>query len=807
MAWLVFVLGICSPAGSQQFDPDADTGRKIRVGIYQNPPKVFIDRHERASGLFVDLLQTMAAEEGWQLEYTPCNWSDCLRLLERKQLDLMPDVAFSQARDRRFAFHSTPVVESWSQIYARDESLQRLAQLDGRRVAVLRDSIQMDYLEQMVRGFDLDVELIRTATMRQAFTAVKADKADAAVVNHFFGDFFHHEHGLVKTPIVLQAVELYFVTAEGSNADLLDRIDAHLRRWQNEQNSPYYHALARWMERPPERLLPAYLLWVLGGFSGALLLMAALIMLMRREIRRRTRHLRDSQELLVNSQRLSKVGGWNWDPRRRKMTWTDETYRIHGLDPAEGESDSEALIDRSVACYEAEAGQAVRRAFQRCSEQGEAYDLEVPFTDLTGQAKWVRTVGQPVRDARGRIVRVIGNLMDVTDRRRAEEKRKQAEKQLRLAQKMEAVGQLAGGVAHDFNNLLSVILSYADFLLEGLAADDPARAALEEIQAAGERAASLTRKLLAFSRRQMLEPRVLDLNRVLDDLEGMLTKLLPEDIAIEIVRAVDLGHVRADPSQLEQLIVNLAVNARDAMPHGGRLDFTTANVDFDEDYDEQDDTVPAGAFVMLAVSDNGCGMEPRVRERIFEPFFTTKKRGKGTGLGLATVHGIVEQLGGKVFVYSEPERGTTFKIYLPRIDDALSESGDQQSGGPSTGTETLLVAEDDEAVRRSIERILERAGYTVLTAKDGQEAMRLAREREATIHLLLTDVVLPDAGGDEIATRIEELCPEIRILFMSGYPDDAIAQHGVLDENKLFISKPFSARALRRKIRRVLDGT
>ncbi len=800
-------LGACPIAIGQQARPDTHAGPEIRVGIYQNPPKIFTDQHDRPAGLFVDLLQAMAAEEGWQLEYVSCTWSDCLQLLERGELDLMPDVAFSQDRQALFAFHSTPVVESWSQIYARDPELDRLAELDGGSIAVLRGSIQEDYLEQLVRGFALDVTLIRTATMRQAFAKVAARQADAAVVNHFFGDFFHRQHGLFKTPIVLLSVELYFAAPAGRHAGLLAIIDGHLREWRGEQNSPYYLALARWMDRPAERLVPSYLLWGLGGSLAILLLMAALILWMRREIRRRTRRLRESEDLLATTQRLSKVGGWNWDPEHQRMRWTDETYRIHGLSPGDHDSDTTALIDKSLACYEAESREPVRQAFQRCAEQGESYDIEVPFIDLAGRAKWVRTVGQPVRDAAGRVVRVVGNLMDVTDRRLAEERREKAEAQLRLAQKMEAVGQLAAGVAHDFNNLLSVILSYADFLLEDMATDDPARVGLEEIQSAGERAASLTRKLLAFGGRQMAAPEVLDLNQALSDLEGMLYKLLQEDIAIAIERAPDLGHVRADPCQLEQIIVNLAVNARDAMPLGGRLGFTTANVDFDEHYVEQGRSIPAGAFVMLAVSDTGSGMEPQVRDRIFEPFFTTKQRGKGTGLGLATVHGIVEQLGGHIFVYSEPGCGTNFKIYLPRAEEGLTEPSRAADEGPATGTETLLVVEDDGAVRRSVKRILERAGYTVLTARGGQDALRLVRDRDGAIQLLLTDVVMPGLSGNEVATQIQKLRPGIRILFTSGYPDDAIAHHGVLEAGKRIISKPFSARALRRMVRQVLNET
>src|SRR5438552_6113255 len=342
---------------------------------------------------------------------------------------------------------------------------------------------------------------------------------------------------------------------------------------------------------------------------------------------------------------------------------------------------------------------------------------------------------------------------------------------------MEAVGRLAGGVAHDFNNLLTVILSYSDLLLEDRPPDAPDREDIEQIRKAAVGASALTRQLLAFSRQQVLEPRVLDVNTVVASTEKMLTRLLGEDISLTASLAPALGAVKVDPGQLEQIIMNLAVNARDAMPHGGRLSIETANVDMDESYVRGHPVAHPGPYVMLAVSDTGIGMDAVTQARIFEPFFTTKEAGKGTGLGLATVYGIVKQSGGFIWVYSEPGHGTSFKIYLPRVDEPVARA----VAAPEVvgGSETVLVVEDVAAVRAVAREMLERHGYTVLEAPDGETALRLAGQHPGVIRLLLADVVLPDVSGRQLADQLLELRPDMKVLFTSGYTDDAIVRPGV----------------------------
>jgi len=385
--------------------------------------------------------------------------------------------------------------------------------------------------------------------------------------------------------------------------------------------------------------------------------------------------------------------------------------------------------------------------------------------------------------------------------------RRDAEQRLIQSQRMEAIGRLAGGVAHDFNNLLTVINSYARFIIEELKEGDPIRADAGAIEQAGNRAAALTRQLLAFSRKQVLQPEVLSLNEIVTGLEGMLRRVLREDIDLVVSLAAEPGRVKADPGQLEQVLMNLVVNARDAMPLGGALTIETLGVHLDEEYAATHGTAKAGPHVLLSVSDNGMGMDKETRERIFEPFFTTKAQGEGTGLGLATVYGIVKQSGGNIWVYSEVGRGTTFKIYLPRVDaPATQPRRPKTSRVRISGAETVLLVEDEDGVREVTRRILAAAGYTVVTAASGPEALAICEGDPRKIHLVLTDVVMPQMSGRVFAERLASLMPGIKVVYMSGYTDNAIVHHGVLDEGMEFIAKPFNAADLTQKVREVLDA-
>jgi PAS domain S-box-containing protein len=395
----------------------------------------------------------------------------------------------------------------------------------------------------------------------------------------------------------------------------------------------------------------------------------------------------------------------------------------------------------------------------------------------------------------------IAFVNDISDRKRLEG-------QLLQAQKMEAVGRLAGGVAHDFNNMLTVIAGYNRMILDELSPMDPLRGCAEEVLKAADRAAALTKQLLAFSRRQVMQPVVMNLNTTVLHTEKMLRRLIGEDVELLLILQEDVGNIRADPNHIEQAVVNLALNARDAMPKGGRITVETANVHLDETYARTHMGVKPGDFVMVAVSDTGHGMDAETRRRLFEPFFTTKEKGKGTGLGLATVYGSVKQLGGDIWVYSEPGRGTTFKLYFPRVNElaAVTPAGPPESVR-IPATETILVVEDEEAVRDLTVKILRKLGHTVLSAGNGVEAIEIAKAYSGPIALLMTDVVMPNMSGRQVADELVKLRPDLKVLYLSGYTDNTVVHHGVLEDGVEFLPKPFSREALARKIRDVLGAS
>jgi len=634
--------------------------------------------------------------------------------------------------------------------------------------------------------------------------------------------------------------------------------------------------------------------------------------------------LSKNQKLLVATQQLAKVGGWEWDVEAQAMTWTEETYRIHDLDVEAFTPGSPEHIAASLACYAPEDRPAVLTAFQRCVEEGEPYDLELPFTSAKGRRLWIRTTAKAVT-TENRIVKVVGNIMDITElkqaeqnyqtlfremlngfalheilcdgegrpadyrflavnpafeamtslnasdilgktvlevfpgteprwieiygnvaltgepaffedysgelkkhfevtafrpsvnqfacifaditeRKRAEEERRKLQSQLNQAQKLEAVGRLAGGVAHDFNNMLAVILAHTELALMDADPDDPLQERLQQIQQTTHRSADLVRQLLAFARKQTVAPLILDLNDTVEGMLKMLRRLIGENIDLAWMPGAKLWPVKMDPSQIDQILANLCVNARDAIRDVGKITIQTENVSLDDGYCGNHPECLAGDYVLLSVSDDGRGMEKEILENLFEPFFTTKEVGKGTGLGLATVYGIVKQNEGFITVTSEPGRGATFRVYLPRH---LGEAGEGRPHSSvvslKNGHETVLVVEDEPMLLGIAKNMLERLGYRVLTANTPNESIHVAVQHADEIDLLMTDVVMPEMNGRELSERLLSIYPNLRCLFMSGYTSEVIAHHGVLDAGVPFIQKPFTLQTLSTKLREVLE--
>ena len=504
--------------------------------------------------------------------------------------------------------------------------------------------------------------------------------------------------------------------------------------------------------------------------------------------------------LMKEMGKAAKIGGWEFDAASGKGTWTEEVALIHELDPSVTTN-----IEMGLSFYTDESKARITQAIQDAIGSGKPYVLELELITAKGNHKWVKTIGHPIIE-NNKVVKVRGSFQDITKRKHSDKEREKLQMQLTQAQKMESVGRLAGGVAHDFNNMLGVILGYSELAMVQTDKNQPLHSALREIQLAAQRSADLTRQLLAFARKQTMIPKVLDLNTTVEGMLSMLRRLIGEDVDMVWLPSKKPAVIKIDPSQVDQILANLCVNARDAISDNGKVTVETDDINIRDTSQTQYAAFQPGKYVVLAVSDNGCGMDEETQRKLFEPFFTTKDLGKGTGLGLASVYGIVKQNNGFINVYSELGLGTTFKIYLPLYKSEEEPLSKRDLIDPAMrGTETILLVEDEPTVLRLTARMLEHLGYNVLKTDNPAEAIDLAGIHGGEIQLLVTDVVMPEINGRALEKRILSVIPGLKSLFMSGYTSDVIARHGVLDEGVIFIQKPFNTHNLAAKIREALN--
>ncbi len=514
--------------------------------------------------------------------------------------------------------------------------------------------------------------------------------------------------------------------------------------------------------------------------------------------------LKETERRLREAQKMTNLGFWFWDVHSGEVEWTDEVYKIFRLDPDEFTPQIDSI--QALSPWP-EDHQRDRELIQKAMENDEPGAYEQKFFFPDGSIGHYYSTFEGVYDDQGKLAAIKGTVQDITGKKRAEEEKQKMEKQLAQAQKMESVGRLAGGVAHDFNNMLSIILGNAEIIMEDIDPLSPLVKNLEEILKAADRSAGLTRQLLAFARRQTINPQILDLNHVIHDMLNMLKRLIGEDIDLTWQPARNLRSVKIDPSQIDQILANLCVNARDAIKGVGKVTIQTDHIVFDDAYCRQHPGSNPGDHVMMAITDNGSGMEKKTLDNLFEPFFTTKDLGQGTGLGLATVYGIVKQNKGFIDVSSQPGKGTTFRIYFPAYSKMIISKQKPLAKASRTGNETILLVEDEKPLLKMAQAILERLGYTVFAAYSPHQAISIVKDPGITaIDLLITDVILPEMNGRDLSKKLLSLRPGLKCLFMSGYTDNVIAHHGVLDAGVQFINKPFSKQDLAAKVRDVLDG-
>jgi PAS domain S-box-containing protein len=512
--------------------------------------------------------------------------------------------------------------------------------------------------------------------------------------------------------------------------------------------------------------------------------------------------IREREALLDKAECIAEMGTWIWDLPTNAVSWSQQLFRILGYDPARDVASVEAWFQ---AIHPDDIAH-VRAASERTAATSDTRAVPFRVRWRSGEVRECIVDGVPVRDADGRVVRIVGTVLDLTERRRVERELRRLEEDLLHSQKLDAIGRLAGGVAHDFNNMLTAILGHVELATRAAQPGALVLEHLQQVQAAAERAAGLTRQLLTFARKQVIQPVVLEPNVLVQDLVKLLRPLLNENIELKVLLGADVWPLRIDRGQFELLLVNLAVNARDAMPGGGRITIETENLVLDEEACRHRQGVAPGEYVQIIVTDTGHGMDAATRQHVFEPFFTTKAAGRGTGLGLATCQGIVDQHGGHIWFYSEPGRGTCFKICFPRAPAPMKAEAPPVHAPPARGSETILVVEDESRVRDLCARVLRAFGYRVLAAGTGREAAAASASHPGPIHLVVSDVMLPDLRGPELAAGLRRGRPSLRILYTSGYTENTITHEGVLDPGVRFLEKPYTPTQLAKAVRRVLDG-
>lgn len=511
--------------------------------------------------------------------------------------------------------------------------------------------------------------------------------------------------------------------------------------------------------------------------------------------------LKKSEASLKEAQKMANIGSWYWHIKTGEVEWSEEVFNIFQLNPDEFRPQIDSILSLSPWPEDHQRGEELMQKAIKNREKG---SYEQRFLLADGETGYYFSTFQGVYDEDGNLTAIRGTIQNITDRKKAEKEKAHLEEQYRQAQKVESIGRLAGGVAHDLNNLLTPILGYSEILLEDFSSNDKECSLVSEIQTAGLRAKNLVGQLLAFSRKQALEYITLDMNQVIKGIQKLLKRTIRENIKIKIITSDTPQTIRADIGQIEQVILNLAVNAQDAMPEGGILTIETTRVRHNEEHVDARYDIQSGEFVMLTISDSGCGMDDFTREKIFEPFFSTKGE-MGTGLGLATVYGIVKQHEGNIYVYSELNKGTVFKVYLPYHRALAEKLPSKEDVGELSGSETILLAEDDENVRSLTIAVLKRYGYKVIETENGYKALDALDSFNDPVHLLLTDVIMPGLNGKDLYTKAAQKCPGLKVIYLSGYTDNVIAHHGILDDGIQLVQKPFSVKTLTAKIREVLN--
>lgn len=786
---------------------DAAEPRVVRVGAFNYYPGIFKDTDGVVKGFYVDTLADIGQRENIRFDYVYGSWTEGLERIKSGEVDVLTSVAFTEERARFLDYTATPLLTVWAELYTTAASgIDGILEVQDKKIAVMKGDFNAANFINLVKNFHISCNLVEKSNFDEVFKAIASKEVDAGVANSTFGIAKHKEYGLRSTGLVFNPFDIFFAVAKGKNQALLTILETNLANWRIQDDSPYEYARQKWMHQVDTvTVIPRWIVIVLIATGFSALVTAVFVLVLKQQVKRKTISLIESAyryKILADRQDaiLKSVPDIIMEvDTERVYTWANSAgIAFFGDD----------VIGKEAGYYfegEQETYQKTRPLIEGAAD---VLYVESRQRRRDGETRLLAWWCKALADNQGKVTGTLSTARDITESRQVEEEKEKLQEQLIQAQKMESIGRLAGGVAHDFNNMLSVILGNTEIIMEDTDPSNPLISNMKEIHNAAERSTNLTRQLLAFARKQTISPKVLNLNETVGTMLKMLQRLIGEDISLVWLPAENLWTVKMDPSQIDQLLTNLCVNARDAIIKSvGKVTIETSNISFDEDYCCAHTGIIPGNYVMLSVSDNGPGMDKEILNNLFEPFFTTKGVGQGTGLGLATIYGIVKQNKGFINVYTELGEGTTFKIYLsPYIETIVSGEERNVTKAAPTGHETILLVEDEKAILKMAQLMLERLGYNVLAASSPAEALRIVEKSNANvIHLLMTDVVMPEMNGREMAKKLLSRFPDLKCLFMSGYTANVIAHHGILDEGVQFINKPFSKQNLAIKVREVLD--
>lgn len=791
----------------------------LKVGVYNNPPFIAFDQQTNtAQGLFIDILEEIAAIEAWQLEFIQDHWSELYTGLEKGTIDLLPAIAYSEQREKLFDFSYQTVLANWAELYtAPDLAIASVLDLKNRKVAVKAGDIHFYAIKELVKKFNISCRFLETDEYETIFEMLDADYVQVGVVNRMYGNSNKERFRTRPSGVLFNPIEMRFAATKGANQQVLVTLDKHLADFKNKPDSPYYQAISRNLMITQKTRLPKFITYLLSGTAVLLLTLSIITLLFRFQIKKRTAEL-----VVANRELESEIVERKTYAARLEVFYNSfndaifiHPYREQGFAPfvevnkiaclRYGYSHKEFLNLSPSDITLAENGKhhATREHRKMLLDAGHLI-FEAVHIKKNGEQFPVE-ISANIIEQSGRKM-ILSVARDISERKLGQEEKNRLETQLQQAQKMESVGRLAGGVAHDFNNMLSVILGFTELTIDEIEADHPSQKSLQQIMKAAEHSADLTRQLLAFARKQAITPKVLNLNGTISSMLNMLRRLIGEDIKLEWLPYDDLWSVKVDPAQIDQVLANLCVNARDAIEGTGSITIATHNISLDAAFCDIHPYLVPGKYVQLKVRDDGCGMDSHTVKYIFEPFFTTKGIGEGTGLGLATVYGILKQNNGFIEVNSQFGKGTTFTVYLPRhYGSAEKQHSEDQVASDRANTETILLVEDEAAILNMVATMLKRQGFRVLATPSPSEAITLAENNRNELDMLITDVVMPDINGRELAERVQGINPGLKCLFISGYSIDVLAQHGMDDKNLHFIEKPFTSNAIVQKVREVLD--